>query len=545
MELGPGKQRAVLAVLLLNANRPTPTTTIIDAVWGDNPPENGANVVQKYVAGLRRVLEPGRSARTPWRTLTLNDAGYALHIEPGHLDVDAFEQRVRQARAARAQDRPADAVEDLRAALALWRGPALAGLNGPLFDSARDRLAEDRTGALEECLETELELGHHDRLVPELVRLVAEFPMRERLRYLLILALYRCGRQAEALAAFREARAFLTEEFGVEPGDRLQQLHLSILRGDPALAATSGKGGPATSGEAGPVTPTADTGLTVTSAPPADHLRPPAGAPAVPLFADPDPAPPVVLPAMAYPPMGWVNSWPPMTAVPPVMPGGTRAPLWLRRIGVITICLGTLGFFGWAVIAYYAGRRRSRALALAAVGYFVCAAAFWWTVQDPELRPGSPKDQLAMVEFLISAAGAAAHAVFLVPGPAFSTAPELLDALEGRVRRRQALTLVGHYPAMAHELRIGRPDLPRVFDDGGLIDVNAVPEPVLATLPGVTAYEAWRIVADRQAHGAFPTVDSLVARGLLSAPVAHALRERLIVIRVLAERPESDAAWTV
>jgi hypothetical protein len=188
-----------------------------------------------------------------------------------------------------------------------------------------------------------------------------------------------------------------------------------------------------------------------------------------------------------------------------------------------TVSLGSLGFFGWAVIAYYAGRRRSWVLALAAVGYFVCAAAFWSTVQDPQLRPGSPKDQIAMVGFLISAAGAAAHAAFLVPGPAFRAAPELLEALEERVRRRQALTLVERYPAIARELRIGCPDLPRVFDDGGLIDVNVVPEPVLAALSGLTTYETWRIVADRQAHGPFPSVGSLVSRGL-TAPAAQALR---------------------
>jgi hypothetical protein len=180
-------------------------------------------------------------------------------------------------------------------------------------------------------------------------------------------------------------------------------------------------------------------------------------------------------------------------------------------------------------------------LALAAVGYFVCAAAFWSTVQDPELRPGSPKDQIAMVGFLISAAGAAAHAAFLIPGPAFRAAPELLEALEERVRRRQALTLVERNPAIARELRIRRPDLPRVFDDGGLIDVNAVPEPVLAALSGLTTYEAWRIVADRQAHGHFPSVDSLVSRGLLTAPAAQALRRggpaRTTVARPALRRP--------
>jgi DNA-binding SARP family transcriptional activator len=135
LDLGPGKQRAVLAVLLLNANRPTTTMTIVDAVWQDDPPENGTNVVQKYVAGLRRVLEPDRSPRTPARLLTLTNAGYVLHVEPGHLDADVFQRHVRQARSARAQGRLDEAVEHLGAALELWYGPVLAGLHGPLFDA--------------------------------------------------------------------------------------------------------------------------------------------------------------------------------------------------------------------------------------------------------------------------------------------------------------------------------------------------------------------------------------------------------------------------
>src|SRR4051812_23132748 len=127
LDLGPGKQRAVLAVLLLNANRPTPTTRIVDAVWGDGPPENGVNVVQKYVAGLRRILEPGRSPRSPGQLLTWTEAGYTLHVPPGSLDADVFRDHLVRARAA--ADR-ADATRYIRSALALWRGDALAGLRG-------------------------------------------------------------------------------------------------------------------------------------------------------------------------------------------------------------------------------------------------------------------------------------------------------------------------------------------------------------------------------------------------------------------------------
>ena len=248
LELGPGKQRAVLAVLLLNANRPTPTARIIDAVWGDCPPENGVNVVQKYVAGLRRILEPGRSPRSPGQLLTWTEAGYTLHVPPGCLDADVFADGVARALAARSAGRAAEAAGQLRTALGLWREAALAGLPGAYFDTARDRLAEDRAAAFEEAAQIELDLGQHARLVPELGRLVREFPLREQLRYLLILALYRCGRKAEALAAYQDARTFLTEEFGVEPGERLQRLHLAILRSDRALTPDADPAGTALAG---------------------------------------------------------------------------------------------------------------------------------------------------------------------------------------------------------------------------------------------------------------------------------------------------------
>src|SRR5690348_11003423 len=136
LDLGPGKQRAVLAVLLLNANRPVPTAQIVDSVWQDEPPENGANVVQKYVAGLRRILEPERSPRTPGQILTLTDAGYVLCVDGERLDCEQFARRVREAQVARSEGRLAEASDRLREALALWHGQALAGLSGPQFEAA-------------------------------------------------------------------------------------------------------------------------------------------------------------------------------------------------------------------------------------------------------------------------------------------------------------------------------------------------------------------------------------------------------------------------
>jgi SARP family transcriptional regulator, regulator of embCAB operon len=470
LDLGPGKQRAVLAVLLLNANRPTPTTRIIDAVWGDCPPENGVNVVQKYVAGLRRIIEPGRSPRSPGQLLTWTEAGYTLHVPPGCLDADVFHDDVARARVAGS---PADAAAQLRTALGLWHETALAGLPGPYFESARERLADDRAAAFEEVARIELDLGRHDLLVPELGRLVAEYPLREQLRYLLILALYRSGRQAEALAAYQEARRFLDEEFGVEPGDRLQRLHLAILRSDPALS---------------PETPV-----------------------------------PVPVPT-------------PVSAPPPEPVATTRRPArwwtWTPWALAIALPLVSLGMLAWVVMAVLAALRRSVALALFAVGYFLLFLVFVMASSDDINSTGENVSGVALVLAMV---GGAVHTALLA-GRAHRRRwrrppdPDTLRSLEQRVRREQAMTLLRHHPHIARELLIGRPDLSRVFDDGGLVDVNAVPEHVLAALPGVTVPQAQQIVARRRTFGGFASVEDLATYGLLPLPTVRALSEVLIVV---------------
>ncbi|MFC7480385.1 BTAD domain-containing putative transcriptional regulator [Luedemannella flava] len=241
LDLGAVKQRAVLATLLVNLNRPVPVAQIVDAVWGDRPPENGPNVVQKYVAGLRRTLEPGRSARAPGQLIALTDGGYVLTAPADAVDAEVFERLVRDAEAAHAVGGAAAAGDLLSRALGRWQ-PPLAGLTGTYFDATRDRLAERRAAALELSADLALDEGRAAAIVGDLTTHVAEYPLRERLRYQLILALYRSGRQPEALAAFRDARQFLIDEFGVEPGAALQELHQRILRGDPDLlpVATAG-----------------------------------------------------------------------------------------------------------------------------------------------------------------------------------------------------------------------------------------------------------------------------------------------------------------
>ncbi|TXK43374.1 BTAD domain-containing putative transcriptional regulator [Nonomuraea sp. C10] len=235
LALGSVQQRTVLAVLLLNANRSLTREQLIDAVWGESPPTYALNLVQKHVSGLRRVLEPGRSPRTPSRVLAWTDAGYSVLVPPGGLDLQVFESEVARARAARAEGDLQRASDVLHAALKLWRGPLCEGLVGPALTAERERLGERRVDVLEDRIDLDLALGRTLEVVNELRLLVAQHPLRERLRVLLMLALYRSGRQAEALAAFHEARRHLLDELGVEPGPQLRRVHEQILAADPQL----------------------------------------------------------------------------------------------------------------------------------------------------------------------------------------------------------------------------------------------------------------------------------------------------------------------
>jgi YVTN family beta-propeller protein len=227
VDLGARKQRAVLALLLLNANRLVPTERLIDALWGDTPPETARSAIQVYVAGLRKALGGDASAL---RTTT---PGYMLNVEAGALDLDRFTALRAQAEATDDEERRAAL---LREALELWRDAPLADLSDePFAASAVARLEEQRLEALEQRIEADLSLGRHGLLVPELEALVAEHPYRERLHAQLMLALYRSGRQAEALETYRRARRALAEELGIDPGRRLQELERAILRHDASL----------------------------------------------------------------------------------------------------------------------------------------------------------------------------------------------------------------------------------------------------------------------------------------------------------------------
>ena len=229
IDLGPPKQRAVLAVLLLHQNRVVPTARLIDELWGDAPPETARSALQGYVAGLRKGLGDGQA------TLSTRAPGYQLQIAPGALDLDRFEQLCA---AGRASDDPAVRSASLRDALALWRDTPLGEFDGdPFAAGAAEHLEERRLAALEERIDADLALGRHASLITELDALIVEHPYRERFRAQLMLALYRAGRQADALAAYRNARAAFASGLGLEPGPELRSLERAVLAQDPALDA--------------------------------------------------------------------------------------------------------------------------------------------------------------------------------------------------------------------------------------------------------------------------------------------------------------------
>jgi DNA-binding SARP family transcriptional activator len=236
IDLGGAKQRALLALLLLNANRTVRRAQVVDWLWDMQPPRTAENLVLEYVSRLRRALLCCRTTEGSSQRLLTHASGYMLHVEPDELDLDHFERLVEQAQQGTDTHDLQLAARILGQALGLWRGMALANLPPTVaVDAERARLEEARMVALEKRLEIDLRLGQHAYLVGELEALVASYPNRERLRHQLMLALYRSGRQADALAVYRNTRQILVEELGLEPSLALQQLERAILRADPAL----------------------------------------------------------------------------------------------------------------------------------------------------------------------------------------------------------------------------------------------------------------------------------------------------------------------
>jgi len=199
--LGGGKQRTLLAILLINSNQVMPANRLIDLLWGEQPPETTNNVLQVYISQFRKVLEPEHRRGTPYQVLMSQPAGYQLRVGAGRLDADRFEALFEKGRLALAGHDPLTAATALRNALDMWRGPALTDVGRESFALAEiARLTEMRLQAVEERIEADLALGGHADVMSELHALVAEHPLRERLCGQLMLALYQSGRQAEAYA---------------------------------------------------------------------------------------------------------------------------------------------------------------------------------------------------------------------------------------------------------------------------------------------------------------------------------------------------------
>jgi DNA-binding SARP family transcriptional activator len=219
IELRGRRQKALLALMLLRPGEAVSIDALIDGLWGEQPPRTARAALQNYVAQLRRALGPG--------VLSSRAGGYVLEVASEQVDRGRFERLAAEARAADGDER----VEKLRQALALWRGPPLSDLAfEPFAADETGRLEELRAAALEDLIDAELAVGAGAELVGELEGLIAEHPFRERMRGQLMLALYRGGRQAEALEAYQETRRTLVEELGIEPSAPLRELEQAILR---------------------------------------------------------------------------------------------------------------------------------------------------------------------------------------------------------------------------------------------------------------------------------------------------------------------------
>jgi len=255
LELGGPRRRAVFGMLAMHAHRTVPRHELIEGIWDGDPPASAVNSVQVYVSGLRRALEPQRTRRAPGQVLPASGAGYLLRLEPGKRDTEVLDHHLKDARRLTAARELAAAARALEAALGLWQGASLAGIAGPWADIERARLDELRQTATEERIDVLLALGGHHQALAELAALVREHPLRERFRAQMMLALYRCGRPADALAAFADTRGVLTGQLGIGPSPELRRLHQQVLATDPALDPPPERSGLAGPGAAPPRPP--------------------------------------------------------------------------------------------------------------------------------------------------------------------------------------------------------------------------------------------------------------------------------------------------
>ncbi|MFL6161144.1 MAG: BTAD domain-containing putative transcriptional regulator [Jatrophihabitantaceae bacterium] len=245
VRIGGPRERIVLAMLALRANRVTSVEQLVDAVWGELPPSTARAQIQSCISGLRKVLD---DAGLP-DAIQTRAGGYLLTVAEDRLDSEKFGKLVAQAHRQVAEQRLPEAAATLREALGLWRGPALSGVQSDLVQRGCAVLEDARIAAVEELMRLDLQLGRHAEISGELRVLVAEHPLRERLYEFLVLALYRSGRQAEALEVCRRARVTMISELGLEPRQELQTLERAVLNRDPSLGLPSESGQPANPAE--------------------------------------------------------------------------------------------------------------------------------------------------------------------------------------------------------------------------------------------------------------------------------------------------------
>ncbi|GLY86484.1 AfsR/SARP family transcriptional regulator [Actinoallomurus iriomotensis] len=236
LDLGTPQQRAVLAVLLLRRGRTATAEELVDALWGEEPPVRAMTALRTYASRLRAVLEPERAARQKATLMVSEAGGYALRLPRAALDLSVFEDGLAAAEEARRAGDLDQAADALHSALEVWDGEPLCGIHGDWAEAQRVHLEEQRLTALETRYAIDLERGRAAESVADLTELTIAHPLRERLRGLLMLALYRCGRQAEALAVYADTRRVLVDELGIDPGPELTELHAKVLAGDASLA---------------------------------------------------------------------------------------------------------------------------------------------------------------------------------------------------------------------------------------------------------------------------------------------------------------------
>jgi DNA-binding SARP family transcriptional activator len=238
---GGHKEQTVLALLLAQANQVVSASGLIDGIWGERPPRTAAKTLQGYILRLRQALEPNRAKGADPELLVTTGAGYQLRAPPARLDAARFEQLVNKAARERAAGDSAGSASSLRTGLALWRGDPYSRYRDarPCLLEA-ERLTALCQAAIEDRIESDLAVGRAAEVVPELERLLQDNPFSERAWGQLIVALYRCGRQTEALRAYQRARSVLVEEMGIEPGPELRQLEPAVLVQDPGLNKPAG-----------------------------------------------------------------------------------------------------------------------------------------------------------------------------------------------------------------------------------------------------------------------------------------------------------------